>query len=570
MLSISQIFTIFGGLAIFIFGMQLMSDGLQNAAGQKMRSLLRLFAKNSFVAVGTGAAVTSIVQSSSATTVMTVGFVNAGLLTLQQAIGITLGSHIGTTITGQLVAFKISWIIMPAIIAGLILNFFTKRSISSWGTTLMGFGFLFLGMEFMGNELHLLSTSEAVTSIFRTFKCEPVNGIMPATATAGAIFIGILVTVIIQSSSATSGIVIVLAGSGLLDLYTATAIVLGSNIGTTITAQLAALTANRVAKQAALSHTLTSTVGVVLTVLTFWITAHGEPVFFYLVKLCSPGALIGREVANANTIFNIVTTLIFIPAVPLIAKICEKIIPVDRSTVKFKRLEPHLLATPSIALAQTSAALRKMLIKAWKMIDCALNIYGHNDEANQHVAKQLEKREADVDSRQQEIADYLSELMQRPLTHEQTKQIPLLLHCTNDTERIGDHTFIIKGIFDRMTEENLKFSPEAEKELDELHDNLSELAKSVIRLLEKKFPETAADARNKRGVMVEKLAKSESEHLRRIANGQCVPEVGIMYLELLDEMRKITRHLANITDRADNFYDKLDKLGKLPLVHPAH
>jgi len=179
LVTFSQIFIIYGGLAIFIFGMQLMSEGLQNVAGQRMRSILRLFAKNRFVAVITGVVITSVVQSSIATTVMSVGFVNAGLLTLQQAIGIILGSHIGTTITGQLVAFKISWIIMPAIIIGVVLNFFTKRTIASWGTIIMGFGFIFLGMDQMGGELRKLSQTETVVNIFRTFCCEPANGIMP-------------------------------------------------------------------------------------------------------------------------------------------------------------------------------------------------------------------------------------------------------------------------------------------------------------------------------------------------------------------------------------------------------
>ena len=234
--------------------MQQMSEGLQDAAGQRMRSILRFFAKNRFFAVGTGVLVTSVVQSSAATNVMVVGFVNAGLLTLQQAIGIILGSHIGTTVTGQLVAFKIESIIMPSIILGVALNFVTKRSIANWGTIVLGFGFLFLGMKLMGDQLHEFSKTDTVVDLFRTFCCKPVNGYLPPKAVFGALIIGIVVTAFIQSSSATSGIVIVLANSVLLDVYTATIIILGANIGTTVTAQIAAIPANRVAKQAAFSH----------------------------------------------------------------------------------------------------------------------------------------------------------------------------------------------------------------------------------------------------------------------------------------------------------------------------
>lgn len=560
---LTQILTILGGLAVFLYGMQIMGDGLKNAAGQRMRSVLALFAKNRVIAVTTGTIVTAVIQSSSATTVMVVGFVNAGLLTLVQAVGIICGSHIGTTITGQLVAFKISWLIMPAIIIGLILYYMPKRSWANWGLTIMGFGFVFLGMEFMGDKLKELSQTEAITNIFRTFCCQPENGIMPFGATMGALAVGIVATIVIQSSSATSGVAIVLATSGLLDFYTATVIVLGAAIGTTITAQIAAARANRVAKQAAMAHTLISTMGVTLCVASFWITWDGEPVFFKIVHLCSPGATIGREIANANTIYNVVFTIAFIPFIPLIAKTCEIILPVDRREVKFQRLEPHLLDTPSIALAQTSAALRKMLKKSWRMVDTALRIYNKNDEANQRIVKQLEAREADVDARQQDIADYLAKLMQRQLTSQQAKQIPMLLHCTNDVERIGDHTAIIRGIMEHLKTNKLAFSKSAEEEFNSLHANLTALAIAVIGLLEKKSPESIEEAKKMKKQLISQLTTYEADHLTRISSGLCVPEVGIMYLDLLEEIRKVTHHLSNITDRADNFYEKLAKLGKV-------
>ena len=245
---LATVLQVLGGLAVFIYGMKLMSDGLHQAAGEKMRSILRMFSANPVIAVLSGAAVTCVIQSSSASTVMVIGFVNAGLLSLFQAMGLIFGANIGTTITAQLVAFDISWIIMPSIILGLLMSFGKNQKIANWSETIIGLGFLFLGMEFMSGELKTLAQLDSFKSAFLTFQCAPVNGIIPPGALLGAVFIGMAATMIIQSSSACSGIVIALGSSGLLDIYTAVALILGSNIGTTVTAQLAAMTANRVAK----------------------------------------------------------------------------------------------------------------------------------------------------------------------------------------------------------------------------------------------------------------------------------------------------------------------------------
>jgi phosphate:Na+ symporter len=560
---VQSILKVLGGVAIFIYGMTLMSDGLQKVAGSKMRSILRLFAKNRFVAVLTGVGVTSVIQSSAATTVMVVGFVNAGLLNLEQAIGIICGAHIGTTVTGQLVAFNISAVIFPSIILGLIMFISKKRSITHWGEVIMGFGFLFLGMEMMNGTLQEL---EFIKSALQYFQCAPVDGIMPPLAVFGAILVGMLVTVVIQSSSACTGLIIVLANNDMLDFYTAVALALGSNIGTTITAQLAAISANRVAKQAAMAHTLTQALGVLLIAVTFWMRVKGEPFFFWFIRLCSPGAELPRLIANSHTIFNVFSTIVFLPFIPQLARLCEKIIPVNRKDVKFRRLDPLLLSTPSIALAQTTAALRKMLQKSWRMVDCAINIYNHNDESNQRIVKQLEKREEDVDQRQQEISDYLSSLMQQgELTSNEAGQIPLLLHCANDAERIGDHTVIIQNIISRLEEQGRRFSGKADEELDALHQQLGKLAEAVIHTLEKNTPENVAHAKELRHEMVEALTACEREHLNRINSGLCVPQVGIIYLELLEEIRKIGRHMANIADRAESLYEKPAKLGKVEL-----
>lgn len=546
---------VFGGLAIFIFGMKLMSDGLHQVAGERMRNILRMFSANPLVAVASGAAVTCVIQSSSASTVMVIGFINAGLLTLVQAMGLIFGANIGTTITAQLVAFDISWIIMPAIIAGLLMSFVKNQKIANWSETIIGLGFLFLGMEFMSGELKTLSSHPAFMEAFQTFKCAPVNGILPLGALFGAIFIGMLATLIVQSSSACSGIVIALGASGLLDIYTAVALVMGSNVGTTITAQLAAMTANRVAKQAALAHTLFNVLGVIMISLTFLIPWGAEPAFFSLIRKLSLNGDLPRQIANAHTVFNVFTTLILLPFIPILARICEKVIPVSSGKIKYQYLEPHLLDTPPIALTQTAYALRRMLQKAWRMIDCALSIYNRNDEKNQAFVRQLEKREADIDERQKNITDYLAQLMSRKLTRSEAAQIPLLLHCTNDVERIGDHTEIIQGIIEKLQSDELKFSIQAEKEYDLLHDKLAEVARLSSEMLARCTPELLKKSTQLEGEIYGLLNKFENEHINRINRGDCRPQVGILYLELLSEIRKISRHLFNINERSEMFYD---------------
>ena len=547
--------SVLGGLAIFIFGMNMMSDGLHHAAGEKMRSILRVFSQNRFIAVISGAIVTCVIQSSSASTVMVIGFINAGLLTLAQAVGLIFGANIGTTITAQLVAFDIGWVIMPAIIIGLGLTFIPKQKVASWGGTILGFGFLFLGMGLMSGALKELSKNPAFMQAFQYFKCEAVNGSIPLGALFGAVFVGLVATLIIQSSSACAGIIIALGASNVIGLYTAVALVLGSNIGTTVTAQLAALTANRVAKQAALAHTLFNVAGVIIILMTFFIPVAGEPVFFSIIN--KMGGELPRKIANAHTVFNVFTTLLLLPFSTYFAKLCEKIIPVKNSEVKYQKLEPHLLDTPPIALAQTTGSLRQMLKKAWKMIDCTLKIYLNNDEKNQAVVKQLEKREADVDERQKDITAYLSELMLRKLTAKEAEQIPLLLHCTNDVERIGDHAELIRNITEKLNDSDIRFSQEAESELQDLHNTLTDLASATADLLEKNSLEAHSKAAKLQQHIFAALDRSEAEHISRINNGGCRPQVGILYLELLEEIRKISRHLENINDRSGMFYEKL-------------
>ncbi len=540
---------VFGGLAIFIFGMKMMSDGLHHVAGERMRTILRIFSSNRLVAVLSGTAVTAVVQSSSASTVMVIGFVNAGLLSLTQAIGIIFGANIGTTVTAQLVAFDISWVIMPAIILGLLASFAAKSTIAGWGETIIGLGFLFLGMEFMSGELKSLSDHPAFAAAFRVFECAPVDGVIPLLPLLGAIATGMVATLIIQSSSACTGIIIALGASGLIDLYTAVALVLGSNIGTTVTAQLAAIPANRIAKQAALAHTLFNVIGVVVITATFWFTIDGVPIFFRLVDWLSADGDLPRRIANAHTAFNVCTTLLLLPCIPLLAKVCEKVLPVRGAKVKYHRLEPLLLDTPEIALTQTVAELRKMLRQAWNLADCALNLRERGNSKKQQVAERLEEKLRRISDRRREITEYLSQLMQRQLTGHQADQVPVLLNCANDADRIGVHSETIRSLMKQIREHKNAFGSETGKELAELHQMLADQARATLTLLDAVDQEKLLTAETIGFRLRTRLNHYESSHLKRVNSRGGIPSGGVVYLELLAELNKISRHLSNITDR---------------------
>ena len=304
--------SVLGGLALFMLGMTMMSDGLNNIAGEKMKSILGYCTSNRFVALLAGAGITAVIQSSSATTVMIIGFVNAGLMNLAQSIGVIFGANIGTTITAQIIAFNVGALALPAIIVGLVMRFVKRGKTPEIGLSILGFGLLFFGMNMMSSELKALSKFPTFLKFFQMLDCAPIDGIMPFGSLMGTILIGLIATLVMQSSSATTGIVVVLGAGGLIDLYTAVALILGANIGTTVTAQLAAIPANRPARQAALAHTLFNVIGVMIIIASFWIPwgNTGITAFFYLVNSLT------IEVAPLCTINRPQLPILICPLIP--------------------------------------------------------------------------------------------------------------------------------------------------------------------------------------------------------------------------------------------------------------
>ena len=548
----------FAGLAIFVWGMQMMSDGLQKVAGERMKSILRFFSRNRVVALLAGAGVTAVIQSSSASTVMVIGFINAGLLNLSQAIGIIFGTNIGTTVTAQIVSFDVGALAMPAIIAGLLLYFITWRGIRGIGETVLGFGFLFFGMSIMSEELTSIGSFPSVIRLFERFDCTPVDGVMPFGAVLGALLIGLVVTMIIQSSSASTGIIIALGAGGLINLYTAMPLVLGANIGTTVTAQLAAIPANRVAKQAALAHTLFNVFGTTVMVIFFYVPLgeSGIPAFFQLVDWITPGDAfaavaqnVPRHIANAHTLFNVLTALILLPFVTQMAHLCEKLIPVRKKKVKYTKLDPYLLENPPVALQQALFQLRTMTRGAWNLVSKTMadGIFeGRIDTARR---EEWTRREHKVDKMQEEITAYLTALMQHTLSSQEAQALPVLLHCTNDAERLADYASGVINQADRLAGFHEKFGRKPEKELRQFFASIEAMAQDVLAALDEISPERADSARHRAEEIRRQAAKLEDSHLEHLSKGDCTAETGVIFIALVGVLRQVTDRLDNIAAR---------------------
>ncbi len=556
------VINVLGALALFVFGMKMMSDGLMKIAGDRMKKILQFFSRNGVVAVCAGTAVTAVVQSSSATTVMVIGFINAGLLNLTQAIGIIFGANIGTTVTAQIISFNLGILAMPAIAIGMIGIFASKRIVRGWGESAVGFGLIFYGIGLMSSELKVLSVLPSFQNFFQLFNCAPgaEATFMPIGPVLGALLVSSIFTMLVQSSAAALGIVLALAGGGLINFYTAMPLLLGTNIGTTITAFLAALAANRTAKQAALAHFLFNAIGAVLLIGSFYIPYGSEriPIYLAFINAITPGDVfaevpqnIERHIAMAHTIFNVVNTIILLPFIKPFAHLCERLIPVTATDgVATRLLEPHLLATPTAALEQVVLAIRNMVSDSWRMIDAAVCRHFMKLDLDKESMEELAAAEEKIDQMQADVTGYLVQIMRRRnLTDHQSELIPLLMHCTNDAERIADHTANILALTERLAKSDKKLSGASTKAIEKVWNILNNEAASVIEALgSTDAEEVKAALKSER--KINKLTKEfEEENIDRLRKGSCSLVNSVIFIELLGELEKIGDHLSNIAER---------------------
>ncbi|MDD5204668.1 MAG: Na/Pi cotransporter family protein [Desulfobacterales bacterium] len=548
----SSIFQVFGGLAVFLFGMKIMSEGLQKIAGKRMRQFLGLVSNNRFVGCGIGTVVTSVIQSSSATTVMLVGFVNAGLMTLTQAIGVVLGANVGTTVTAQLIAFNIESYALPAIAAGFLMRYFTGRRRWSYiGDALMGFGFVFYGLTLMKAGFAPLSGDPDFISFFTGFTADhPGNIILCVLA-------GTVLTMVLQSSSAVVGITMALASQGLLDFRTGVALILGDNIGTTITAELASVGANLNAHRTARAHTLFNVTGVALMVILFpyftdlvvWLTSG-------LMEIGPPDLLregqrpnIARYLANSHTLFNVINALFFLLMLPLLVKAAIWLTPINKEEAgldelyHIKYIDFKYIDTPSVALAQARAEILRMGQTVQLMYQ---DVVGSLKQRQTKKLALWRKREDALDNLQKEITQFLVRVMQGSIMDEESREVVSLMRMVNNLERIGDGVEHIAHLIEDLIEEKLYFSEEGLRDYDAISQKVKEFLDLVVEAIRSEDKGVMQRALEMEVLIDSMREEMKTNHLGRLQCGICSVDPGLILVDMLAVFEKMGDFCYNI------------------------
>ncbi len=535
-MAITDVFGLLGGLALFLYGMQMMSDGLENVAGDRMERILEKLTANRFVGVAVGALITAVIQSSSATTVMVVGFVNSGMMTLQQAVWIIMGANIGTTITGQLVALDIGLFAPLIAFIGVAMIVFMKNpKVQHIGGIMAGFGVLFIGMDMMGAAMEPLRNEPMFIELMTSFS-NPLFGII-----AGAIF-----TAVIQSSSASVGILQTLAASGLIPFSSAVFVLFGMNIGTCITAVLASIGTNRSAKRTTIIHLMFNMIGTAI----FTILCLSIPIAD-LVATTAPGRP-AAQIANMHTIFNICTTIMLVPFGTQLAKVATKVLPdapedKEKTSIlgslnkEFGRNRTHLGAD-AIHMDLLRQEIERMLKLANQNVGRCFDAVINNDSA---LLKEAVESEKMIDTLNKDISQYISKILVSSSSGENVTSFEQYFVITGNIERIGDHAINIGEYLYTMKKQNVEFSENARKEIAAMRDITQKAIQKVLQKDEdmaKWLSEIAALEQQ-----IDDMTKNYREHhLQRMREGRCNEEACILYSELLTDFERIGDHVLNI------------------------
>lgn len=528
-----------GGFGLFLFGMEYMGDGLQKAAGSKMRNVLGVLTRNRLLAVLVGAGVTALIQSSSATTVMVVGFVNVGLLNLTQAVGVIMGANIGTTITSWIVALG-EWtaFLKPAVLApifivcGVILIMFIKKPrINAIGQILFGFGGLFLGLDMMSTAAEPLSQLEGVKQLFLLLGSNPVLGILT----------GAVVTAIIQSSSASVGILQALALAGLVPWGSAIYIILGQNIGTCITAVLSSISANTNAKRAAFMHFLFNLIGsiifciVALLVFNLWIPQLRDE----LITV--------TQISIVHTLFNVLSTIILFPFANGLVHLSELFIKgkSKKEETILQYLDERVLETPNIAVESAVKEVMRMGNIAYHNLQRAAEALFEEDEEK---IKKVFEHEREINSLQAALNEYLVKLSNASLSNDEQDQVTAIFHMVSDIERVGDHADNIGELALSLKEENLSFSQGATEELEKIATLTMICFNNALTAYEKNDKALAQESKSLEAEIDQMEERLRSTHMKRLAKEICNPLAGIIFLDMISNMERISDHAANIAN----------------------
>lgn len=548
---LTMISGVVGGLGIFLLGMKNMSEGMQAVAGPSLRKMIGAVTNNRLLATGVGTIVTCIVQSSSITTVMVVGFVNSGVMQLSQAVGVIMGANIGTTITGWILVLKIGKYGLPLLgVAAFVYLFSRGDRWRYWAMALMGIGMVFFGLELMKDACSHVEDLPQFKEWFQQFNADSYLGVL------GCAFIGCMLTVLVQSSSATLGITISLAFEGVITYETAAALVLGENIGTTITAYLASLGATTNARRAAYFHIIFNLVGVFWITLVFhWYVQFIQWMFEGIVQ--QPEAVNGETVfphttaaiAATHSIFNVVNTLLFLPFLPLFVRLLVKIVPPKAHKEKphLTGLDIRMLETPLLAIEQSRREVLRMGDNCRKMLDWLRELLPQA-EHDRKLADRMHRREETLDRMHDEVAQFVTQLLSGSVPHEVAVLARQQLRMAHEYETIGDYVETLLKYDQRLRKEGLRFTEKQTVELLVLHDKVVE----YLRMVDKANAAQDRDVIGRIGVF-RKAIRSEikrlrKEHLEELSGGEVPPNVSVAFMATLNGYSRVRDHTQNIAE----------------------
>lgn len=534
----SIVFSLIGGLGFFLYGMKMMSDGLEKAAGAKMRRILEMFTKNRILGILVGTVFTAVIQSSSATTVMVVSFVNAGLMSLTNAAGVILGANIGTTVTSQLIAFNLSEVAPLFVMAGVIMLMFCKNNnIQKIGEVILGFGVLFVGLSTMSGAMSTLKDSPQIVEILGSL----TNHYL-------AVLVGFAVTAVLQSSSATVGIVLLLATQGLLELPICLFIIMGCNIGSCVSALIASLGGKREAKRAAWIHFLFNIFGTAIFLVIFAFALDLIVDFIYRIS----GENISRSVANAHTLIKVCEVIMLFPFVNWIVKATYFIIPekntgkaepADLQACELQFIGKNSVFSPTTAVLQAVQEMENMGSMAVNNLTRAMNALVTLDEEDLNTVYKVEKT---IDFLDRRITNYLVDLNQSTLPIDDARSIGALFHVVNDIERIGDHAENIADAAVMRREDNVTFSRQGEKDLSDMLDMVIKITTYAIEMFSHNDTTHMEEIRELEDRIDEKERELQQKHIERLTKGECTPEAGMIFSDIVSGLERVADHATNI------------------------
>lgn len=530
---ITTIFMLLGGLGFFLYGMKMMSEGLEKAAGAKMRSILEFFTKNRFIGMMVGIVFTAIIQSSNATTVMVVSFVNSGLMNLMQASGVILGANIGTTITGQLIAFNLSDIAPLIVIIGVVMVMFCKKQgIKKIGEVILGFGILFMGLSIMGDSMEAVKESPRVIEFLSSL-----------TNPFAAILTGFAITAVLQSSSATVGIILLMVSQNLLEFAICPFMILGCNIGACVSALVASLSGKKDAKRAALIHFLFNVIGSAVMFIILWIAI--EP--FTDMMLYISGGNLARSVANVHTLMKVFEVAMLFPFMGWIVKATYRIVPGEDETAEDEYELPFIgtgkILSTTTAVVNGIAEIEHMGKVATENLRVAMEVLCNPDEEK---IQEVYQREKYIDYMNSKITDYLVQANELVLPIADERLIGGLFHVVNDIERVGDHAENIADSAKTRLDRGIDFSEKAKRQLQEMNEKAVMIMEYSLEMFKNRTYKHMAEILRLEDEIDEMEKKLQNSHVKRLTKNKCTPKAGMMFSDTVSGLERVGDHATNI------------------------